>query len=59
MADRRWSVAVGETMRPHILVELEAPDRWRYVYFDDHGNTREVTQDEWEALFRPGPEDQS
>lgn len=46
-------------MRPHILLEFEAPDRWVYMYFDDSGETRLVTQDEWEALFRPGPEDQS
>lgn len=46
-------------MRPQILVEFEAPDRWRYIYFDEYGDTREVTLDEWEMLFRPGPEDQS
>lgn len=46
-------------MRPQILLELEAPDRWLYMYVDDDCEVRLVTRDEWEALFRPGPEDQS
>jgi|FLYL01.1.fsa_nt_gi hypothetical protein len=46
-------------MRPHVLLELEAPERWVYLYVDDNCDTHYVSQDEWEALFRPGPEDQS
>ncbi|HEU5170778.1 MAG TPA: hypothetical protein VFU46_09580 [Gemmatimonadales bacterium] len=57
MVDWGWSVI--ETMRPQILLEIEAPDRWLYMYVDDDCEVRLVTRDEWEALFRPGPEDQS
>ena len=48
-----------EPMRPQVLLEFEAPDRWVYVVFDDGGEPSYVTKDEWESLFRPGAEDQS
>ncbi len=48
-----------EPMGPQVLLEFEAPDRWVYVVFDESGEPYYVTKDEWESLFRPGPEDQS
>ncbi|HXF81385.1 MAG TPA: hypothetical protein VNN19_01325 [bacterium] len=48
-----------DTIPPRVLLEFEAPDHWVYLYVDDSGETRLVSQDEWEAFFRPAPEDQS
>lgn len=41
-----------------VLIELEAPDRWVYVLYDDTGQAVYVSREEWDVLCRPGPEDQ-
>lgn len=46
-------------MLEHVLTEVEAPDRWIYLAYDDWGNPVHMTREQWEVIFRPGPEDQS
>ncbi|MBI4278777.1 MAG: hypothetical protein HY660_10000 [Armatimonadetes bacterium] len=40
------------------LIDDDVWDRWRYFIYDDELNVVYLSRDEWEAWYRPTPEDQ-
>ncbi len=43
---------------PSLLMDENAPEGWMFLDFEDDGRVLALTPEEFEATYRPDPEDQ-
>ena len=62
--DLRCVAAVGPIMEeipyfsPTLLLDDLAPEAWIFLDYDDDGRVQVLTPQQYEAVYRPDPEDQ-
>lgn len=56
MALHAWPHAMY--VAPSLLLDEDAPERWRFLDYREDGQVLRLTRQRYEAIYRPDPDDQ-
>lgn len=56
MALHAWPHAMY--VAPSLLLDEDAPERWRFLDYREDGQVLRLTRQRYEAIYRPDPGDQ-